>query len=97
MTSYFRLRVFGDEIPRRKPHPAQLQIALRRVGCAPAACVYVGDAPEDVLMARRAGVAVVGVLGHSPVPERLRAARPDAIIPNDRGLPALLSRFRFRG
>lgn len=89
---YFRLRVFGDEIPRRKPHPAPLQVALRRGGLRPASTVYVGDAPEDVYMARRAGVAVVGVLGHSPVPERLRAARPDAIIRTIAELPSLLSR-----
>jgi phosphoglycolate phosphatase-like HAD superfamily hydrolase len=65
---------------------------LGRIGCEPAACVYVGDAPEDVAMARRAGVAVVGVLGHSPVPERLRAARPDALIGAITDLPALLYR-----
>jgi HAD superfamily hydrolase (TIGR01549 family) len=92
LNSYFPLRVFGDEIPRRKPHPAPLEIALRRGGLRPASTVYVGDAPEDVLMARRAGVAVVGVLGHSPVPERLRAARPDAIIRTIAALPGLLSR-----
>jgi phosphoglycolate phosphatase len=92
LRSYFAVRVFGDEIPQRKPHPAQLRIALGRIGCEPAACVYVGDAPEDVAMARRAGVAVVGVLGHSPVPERLRAARPDALIGAITDLPALLYR-----
>lgn len=92
LASFFSVCVFGDEGPRRKPHPAQLQIALRRMGCAPAACVYVGDAPEDVVMARQAGVAVVGVVGHSPVAERLRGARPDAVISTIEVLPALLAR-----
>jgi HAD superfamily hydrolase (TIGR01549 family) len=92
LASFFGVCVFGDEGPRRKPHPAQLQIALRRMGFAPAACVYVGDAPEDVAMARHAGVAVVGVIGHSPVPDRLRGARPDALIPTIEALPALLDR-----
>lgn len=89
---FFAICVFGDELPRRKPHPAQLRIALRRIGFAPAACVYVGDAPEDVAMARRAGVAVVGISGHSPVPDNLRRARPDVLIPTIAALPALLSR-----
>jgi HAD superfamily hydrolase (TIGR01549 family) len=89
---FFAVCVFGDEGPRRKPHPAQLQIALRRIALEPAACVYVGDAPEDVAMARHAGVAVVGVLGHSPVPDRLRRARPDVLIPTIVALPALLDR-----
>ena len=90
--SLFAARVFGDEAPRRKPHPAPLRLALRRIGCQPAACVYVGDAPEDVAMARRAGVAVVGVIGHSPVPARLRAARPDVLIEKIAALPGLLAR-----
>jgi phosphoglycolate phosphatase len=92
LDSFFSVCVFGDERPRRKPHPAQLRIALRRMGCEPAACIYVGDAPEDVAMARHAGVAVVGVIRHSPVPDRLRGARPDALIDTIEALPALLDR-----
>jgi HAD superfamily hydrolase (TIGR01509 family) len=90
LTRFFSVRVFGDDTPRRKPHPAQLWIALRRLGLQPAACIYVGDAPEDVQMARRTGVAVVGVIGHSPVPDRLRRAHPDALIPTLAALPRLL-------
>ena len=48
-------------MPRRKPHPAQLKIALQRLGVEPAAAVYIGDTPEDVAMARHAGVVAVGV------------------------------------
>lgn len=92
LSSLFAARVFGDDAPRRKPHPAPLRLALRRIGCQPAACIYVGDAPEDVAMARRAGVAVVGVIGHSPVSARLRGARPDALIARIAALPGLLSR-----
>ena len=80
MEQFFAVSIFGDEVPHRKPHPMQLQLAMRRLGFEPASCVYVGDAPEDVRMARRAGVAVVGVLEHSPVPERLRESRPDLLV-----------------
>jgi phosphoglycolate phosphatase-like HAD superfamily hydrolase len=55
--------------------------------------VYIGDAPEDIEMAHRAGMRGIGVLGGSPVPERLRAASPDAMIETIRELPALLKRF----
>jgi len=89
----FPVLVFGDQVPRRKPHPAALRLALRLIGVEPAACVYVGDAPEDVVMARRAGVAAVGVVGHSPVPQRLRASRPDALIDRITALPGLLARL----
>ena len=85
----FAVSVFGDQVPRRKPHPLQLQLAIRQLGFEPSACIYVGDAPEDVQMARRAGVAAVGVLEHSPVPERLRASRPNALIKTINSLPQL--------
>lgn len=90
----FATLVFGDEVPRRKPHPASLWLALSRLGAAPASAVYVGDAPDDVKMARRAGVLAIGVTGHSPVPERLRSSRPDALIDRITELPSLLAKLR---
>jgi phosphoglycolate phosphatase len=85
----FAVSIFGDQVPRRKPHPLQLQLAIQQLGFEPGSCVYVGDAPEDVTMARRAGVPVVGVLEHSPVPGRLRESRPNALIKTIRSLPEL--------
>jgi phosphoglycolate phosphatase len=89
----FEAMVFGDEVPRRKPHPAALWLALSRMGVQPPSAVYVGDAPEDVMMARRAGVLAIGVTGHSPVPERLRNSRPDALIDRITALPQLLAKL----
>jgi len=86
---FFAVSIFGDQAPRRKPHPLQLQLAIRQLGLEPASCVYIGDAPEDVKMARRAGVAVVGILNHSPVPARLRDSRPNALIKTISALPGL--------
>src|SRR5256886_17635261 len=37
-------------------HPAPLRLALRQMELQAACCVYVGDAPQDVEMARSAGV-----------------------------------------
>lgn len=88
----FEVCIFGDETPRRKPHPLQLQIAVCKLGLDPASCIYVGDAAEDVRMARHAGVPVVGVLDHSPTPQRLRESRPDALIKTISALPGLLRR-----
>lgn len=87
---FFSAVVVGDAIPRRKPHPAQLQILLHRLRVPPSAAIYVGDAPEDVIMARRAGVVSLAVVGHSPVPERLISARPDVLVHNIADLPRLL-------
>jgi phosphoglycolate phosphatase len=89
----FRTKICGEDAPRRKPHPAPLQMALGRLRLSAPACVYVGDAPEDVEMAHRAKVRAIGVLGGSPVPERLLAASPDDVIDTINELPALLSSF----
>jgi phosphoglycolate phosphatase len=86
---FFAVSIFGDQVPRRKPHPLQLQLAIRQLGLEPACCVYIGDAPEDVKMARHAGVAVVGILENSPVPARLRESRPNALIKTISVLPEL--------
>ena len=89
----FRAKVCSEDAPRRKPHPTPLRMALDRLRIAPEICVYVGDAPEDIQMAHRAGMRAIGVRAGSPVPERLRAASPDAMIETIRQLPALLKHF----
>jgi len=93
LAAIFRTKVCSEDAPRRKPHPAPLRIALGLLDAAPQVCVYVGDAPEDVEMAHRAGVRAIGVLGGSPVPTRLSAAKPDALIETILDLPGLLRGF----
>jgi phosphoglycolate phosphatase len=90
LTAAFAARVCAEDARHRKPHPAPLQEALRRLRLPPAACVYVGDAPEDMEMARRAGVRAVAVLGPFPTHRRLRAARPLVVLDSIGGLPRLL-------
>ncbi len=89
----FAARVCSEDSPRRKPHPAPLLVALRRLGLAPDVCVYVGDSPEDMEMARRAGVRAIAVPGPWATPQRLRAARPDAVLPSIGQLPRLLKSY----
>ena len=89
----FLAKVCSEDAPRRKPHPAPMRRALDLLRLAPEVCVYIGDAPEDIEMAHRAGVRAIGVLGGSPVPERLRRASPDAMIETISELPALLRDF----
>jgi HAD superfamily hydrolase (TIGR01549 family) len=89
----FAVRIFSESTAHKKPHPAPLQLALHRLGLDSAECAYVGDAPQDIEMARNAGVFSVAVVGTSPVPVRLKAARPDARIDSIQELPALLRRL----
>jgi HAD superfamily hydrolase (TIGR01509 family) len=93
VSAMFLAKVCSEDAPRRKPHPAPLRMALDKLRARPQTSVYIGDAPEDIEMAHRAGVRAIGVLGGSPVPERLRAASPDAMIETIRELPALLKSF----
>jgi HAD superfamily hydrolase (TIGR01509 family) len=93
VSAMFLTKICSEDAPRRKPHPAPLRMALEKLRALPRASVYVGDAPEDIEMAHRAGMRAIGVLGGSPVPERLRAASPDALIETIRDLPALLMYF----
>lgn len=58
----FDALVFGDEVPHAKPDPAPLQLAARYLHLAPTDLVLVGDADDDMAMARRAGATAVGVL-----------------------------------
>jgi phosphoglycolate phosphatase len=87
----FAARVFGDDTYRRKPHPDPLTRALRQLNLQPESCLYVGDSPEDVAMARAAGVRVVAVLGPFPTHDRLRAARPDGLLRSVAELPRWLA------
>jgi phosphoglycolate phosphatase-like HAD superfamily hydrolase len=57
----------------------------------PAETVYVGDSPEDLQMARSAGVrAAIAILGPFPTEKRLRAANPDLLLNSIAELPAAI-------
>ncbi|MGC2331435.1 MAG: HAD family hydrolase [Candidatus Acidiferrales bacterium] len=90
LADYFSACVCSEDAPRKKPHPAPIERALQRLRAQPEECVYVGDAPEDVEMARRAGVRAIGVLGPFPTAGRLRDARPELLLKSIRDLPRYL-------
>ncbi|HEV8385484.1 MAG TPA: HAD family hydrolase [Candidatus Acidoferrales bacterium] len=90
----FRAAVFAEDAQKRKPHPAPLKLALARLRMKPRECVYVGDSPEDIEMARRAGVRAVAVLGPFPNHARLRAAEADALLESLAELPLALKKMR---
>lgn len=79
---FFETVVFGGDTENRKPHPEALLLALERMVVAPDRAAYVGDSPEDVEMARAAGVRAVGVPGGFPNREALAASRPDLLAPD---------------
>jgi phosphoglycolate phosphatase-like HAD superfamily hydrolase len=74
--------VCADDSLRRKPDPAPLRLGLDHLGLEAEAAAYVGDSPEDVQMARAAGVFVVGVPGGFPNRQALAASAPDLLAPD---------------
>jgi pyrophosphatase PpaX len=90
LTRMFRVRVCGGDTLEKKPHPGPLLAALRKMKLAPEGCVYVGDTPEDLQMARAAGMRAIAVLGPFPIEDRLRAAKPEFLLESLTDLPALL-------
>jgi phosphoglycolate phosphatase-like HAD superfamily hydrolase len=79
LAALFPVVVSADDVQKRKPDPEPLVLGLHQLGVPAAEAAYVGDSPEDVEMARAAGVYVVGVPGPFPNREELKAARPDLI------------------
>jgi HAD superfamily hydrolase (TIGR01549 family) len=78
------VRVHGDDLPEGKPHPAPLLRAIHELGLGPTAqgIAYVGDALDDMRMARAAGARAVGidsVLGDAAA---LRAAGAEETAPS---------------
>src|SRR5260370_15820477 len=88
LTDLFASHVCSGDTRYRKPHPAPLRLALRQMSLDPAACVYVGDSPEDLEIARRAGVRALAVLRPFPTQPRLPPAQTDILLTSSTDIPA---------
>ena len=82
----FAVTVGGDTLAEKKPHPAPLLHAARQLGVTPEATVMVGDSRNDVLAARRAGMAVVCVPYGYNHGEDIRLTSPDLVVEDLREL-----------
>ena len=82
MRGFFKAVVCRDDTSQKKPHPEALLRGLERLGVAAREASYVGDSPEDVEMARSAGVFSVGIAGGFPNREALGAASTDLWVPD---------------
>jgi phosphoglycolate phosphatase len=69
-----------EDVPRPKPAPDMLRLALERLQVAPPEALYVGDMVVDLEAGRGAGVRVALVATGSDPRERLVAARPDYLL-----------------
>jgi 2-phosphoglycolate phosphatase len=77
----FDVVICGDTLPEKKPHPAPVLEACRRLGMAPAEAVMVGDDQRDIDAALAAGTRSIAVrFGYAGVEERIDEWRADAVI-----------------
>ena len=91
ISPFFATVICHEDTPNKKPHPEPLLVALEELVVPHSAAVYVGDSPEDVEMARAAGVYSVGIPGGFPNHDALSAAEPDMLAPSlEKALAKLL-------
>jgi HAD superfamily hydrolase (TIGR01509 family) len=90
LTHFFAAQVCGGDTKQKKPHPAPLRLALRQMCLKPSACIYVGDSPHDLEMAKRAGVRAIAIIGRFPTEAALRAAKPNLLLDSLKDLPAAI-------
>lgn len=82
--------VCGDTTPHSKPHPEPLLEAARRIGIAPAECVYVGDDRRDVDAGRAAAMpTIVAAWGYLGVGAPVSEWGADALIAHPSELAAV--------
>lgn len=77
LAEHLHERVYGCEVSKKKPDPEGLLLCLDRLRVAPDEAVFVGDSPEDIEMARAAGVYSIAVTGGYPNRDALLASKPD--------------------
>ncbi len=90
----FRAIVAGGDLPEKKPAPGPLLHLAKALRVAPESVVMVGDGPQDIECARRAGTRSVGVDSGFGSHERLLAAHPDVLLHNLSELPEVIARWR---
>jgi phosphoglycolate phosphatase len=89
----FRAVVGGDEMRRRKPHPAALLDLMRRFHAKPRETIVVGDSRFDMEAGRRAKAKLVAVTWGFGTRRELARWRPDAMVTRVSDLPQVLLRL----
>jgi phosphoglycolate phosphatase len=90
----FRAIVAGGDVPEKKPAPGPLLHLSKLLRHPPESMVMVGDGPQDIECARRAGMRAVGVESAFGNVDRLIASRPDVMLRTLSELPEVIQRWR---
>jgi phosphoglycolate phosphatase len=90
----FRALVAGGDLSEKKPAPGPLLLVARLLGTPIERVIMVGDAPQDIECARRAGTRAIAVEKGFFSSERIRDARPDVMLGSLAELPEVIRRWR---
>ena len=80
MASYLDVVLGPEDVPRPKPAPDMLRLALARLKLPAEEVLYIGDMVVDIQTARAAGVSVWVVPTGSDEVETLKRAYPDRLL-----------------
>ncbi len=59
LEKYFKTAVGYQDTKNHKPHPEPILLCVEKLGVKPEECVYIGDAPTDILAANAAGMPTI--------------------------------------
>lgn len=86
---FFDCLVGSTDCPVHKPEPDPVLVGCQRLDLEPSACVYVGDAPFDILSGNAAGCTTVAVTWGVHGEDALRDAGPTYVATSPEELAAL--------
>ena len=90
LSSYVDAVVGQDEVERGKPDPAPILLALARLSARPNEAAVVGDSVYDVLAAKRAGVAAMGITRSDEVRREMLRSGASAVVGSIREIVGLV-------
>jgi phosphoglycolate phosphatase len=89
----FRAIYAGGDGVEKKPAPGPLLAIAKKLGVESPSLVMVGDGPQDVECARRAGCRVIGVVSSFGSRDRIVASKPDVVLDSLQGVPDVIRRW----
>lgn len=99
LNNIFELLIGGDTLSEKKPHPAPLHHAIAEVKVGAEQCIMIGDSKNDILAAKAAEIASIGVTYGYNYGESIANSNPDWCYDtfNELTTALLNSRIRIMG
>jgi len=80
LTRYFQIIVGGDTLEKKKPFPDGIEYIINQTGIEKDMAIMIGDSKDDILTAKKAGIASVYVTYGFNGKNKLTGLNPDFVI-----------------